>query len=208
MNKIVVIFLYAVLSSTLSYASIEDLFFKRIENVRSLEVCFIQKSKVDQIQENYDVYEGKLIFKKPLKFRWYYTKNSKAVVVSDGKFIYAYFPEQNQLNISQIDNSTEIFPLISLVSSRKDFEKFYDKEAVNVSGSFTEIVFKPKFKGSMFKEISIVFSNKRVIPVRILTLGVDGSENIYDIACWKENVKVNDSMFTIKPKEGTSINRY
>ncbi len=202
---IVVLF---VLAFDFAYCSTVDSFLNRIEKVKTLEICFTQKSKLDPIQDEYDYYEGKLIIKKPLKFKWYYTRNSRAMVVSDGKFIYAYFPEQKQLNVSKVDNSTEVFPLISLISERLNFQKFYKKEALKVEGGFTEVIFKPRFKSSIFKSISIVYDNKKVIPIKVVTFGIDGSENIYQITCWKENVKIDDSTFEIKPSKGTLINSY
>ncbi len=206
MHRILIPFFLLLLMDCASAGPI-DAFLKRVEGVKSFKVCFTQKSKVDPIQDSYDVYEGSLTFLKPLKFRWTYTVNSTATVICNGKSIYTYFPEQKQLNVSKVDNSTEIFPLVSMLSSEREFRKFYTVSAFKKGRGGFEYVIEPKLKTSMFRSIAFVLG-KDLIPKRVVTFGVDGSENVYEITCWKENVPVDPSIFSFVPERGVQIIRY
>ena len=67
---------------------------------------FVQESMVKSLGKK-QVSEGTVSFKKPGKMRWTYQKPFKQEIISDGKTLWNYRPEDQQVMVSQMSQAVQ-----------------------------------------------------------------------------------------------------
>ncbi|SNR78051.1 LolA family protein [Desulfurobacterium atlanticum] len=172
-------------------------FLSHLEKVKTLEISFVQITEYDPELEEKDIYKGKIEYKRPAKFKWSYTKNSKIEIVSDGKTVWTCIPENNKLEKTSTEESMDYFPIIRILEYPQEFSKYFmlvsdakfkDKIAYEIT---------PKRKNVTYEKIIIIFKEDKPYPVSFQVINEDGSTITYIIEKWQENVKLPDTIFTI-----------
>lgn len=148
---------------------------------------------------------GKLFFKRPGKMLWRYDEPKDQFVLADGKHLYFYQPEQNQVIKTPLKNAFRgdipLSFLLGLGNLKKDFNatlKASDAEQ-NVlrlepkgeAGGYSEILLGVSKKGS-----DILWVSVRDAASNLTTLRFSGM---------RKGVGVNDSIFQIKIPAGADI---
>lgn len=97
---------------------------KRYESIDSLEAAFTQEV-VSRHTKSAEKYEGTVYLKKPGKMKWVYAKPANDVIVSNGKTMWIYQSDLNQVfetRVGKAASNLAIDFLSGLGSVRKDFE--------------------------------------------------------------------------------------
>ncbi len=76
---------------------------ERYEKVRSMTANFAQESTNKMLNQT-RITKGKVYFEKPGLMRWEYTAPPKNQWVSDGKTLWFYQPEENQVIVGRVDD--------------------------------------------------------------------------------------------------------
>lgn len=173
-----------------AYAGFND-FVKSIEGVKSAVVSFKQITKIPVAGDEVSLYEGVIYYKKPLKFRWQYTKGSNIYIVSDGEFVETVFPEDGDCQLFKLTKESDLFPLVSLLENPKAFRKYY-----RVLDKGNVAVVEPKFKDSIFRRIVFFFKGKKLLKIK--TVQEDGTEETYLITDFKRNVNLKNRLFRLE----------
>lgn len=99
------------LSASRSWALTLDEVIAKIEsnykNIAAFKGSFKQKATLktlNRVQEG----QGKLLYKKPNKFKWQYTKPTEQEITSDGKTLWIYIPENKQVYIYELADNQGI----------------------------------------------------------------------------------------------------
>lgn len=107
---------------------------KRYESIDSLEAAFTQEV-VSRHTKSAEKYEGAVYLKKPGKMKWVFARPTKDVIVSNGKTMWIFQSDLNQVfetPVGKAASNLAIDFLSGLGSVKKDFEltKEEDKGAV------------------------------------------------------------------------------
>lgn len=124
---VVAIITFIPLNRQVSGASLDDIILK-IQNVyhetRDLTADFIQESTLRSIDRTQTA-RGKIYFKNPGKLRWDYKSPAKQEIVTDGKTLWMYLPEDNQVIMNELSkvyrSSTSTFFLMGMGNLKRDF---------------------------------------------------------------------------------------
>jgi len=181
-------------------ASAKTKFFKflsHLEHVKTLKISFVQITEYDPELNDRDIYEGVIEYKRPAKFKWSYTKNSRMEIVSDGKIVWTCIPEEKKLEKSSIEESMDYLPVIRILEYPKEFDKYFSvvSDAKFKDKTAYEVI--PKKKNLTYEKVIIIFKENKPYPISFQVINEDGSTITYIIKKWQENVKLPDTLFTI-----------
>jgi len=148
---------------------------------------------------------GKLSFKRPGKMLWRYEEPKNQFVLTDGKHLYFYQPEQNQVIKSPLKNAFRgdipLSFLLGLGNLKKDFNA-----ALKASDDSQNVLrLEPKGEAGGYSEILVGVSKASA---DILWVSVrDAASNLTTLrfAGMRKGVGVNDSLFQIKIPNGADI---
>lgn len=146
-SKIAVIFLLSFCVCNANQTT--EKFNKYIANIKSLKANFVQTSYDGQ--GGNDETKGKIFLKKPFFFKW---KTDSQVITSNGKKIWQYDSDLEQVIIKKISNDISNMPfLVLLPKYSKSVSKFF-----NMKKDDNRFILKPKGEDSLVRRISIDFN--------------------------------------------------
>jgi len=148
---------------------------------------------------------GKLSFKRPGKMLWRYDEPKNQFVLTDGKHLYFYQPEQNQVIKSPLKNAFRgdipLSFLLGLGNLKKDFNA-----TLKASDDSQNILrLEPKGEAGGYSEILVGVSKASA---DILWVSVrDAASNLTTLrfAGMRKGVGVNDALFQIKIPNGADV---
>lgn len=165
---------------------------------------FRQETEVRTLNRNLKAW-GKLTFKRPGKMLWRYEEPKGQIVLADGKNLYFYQPEQNQVIKSPLSNAFRsdipLSFLLGLGNLKKDFN-------VALKGSDeNQYVLRLEPKGDLggFSEVNVGVSRSTS---DILWVSVrDAASNVTTIrfSGMRKGVGVQESLFRFQVPDGADV---
>ncbi|MFH1074992.1 MAG: outer membrane lipoprotein carrier protein LolA [Candidatus Firestonebacteria bacterium] len=180
-----------------------DSFDNKLETFRA-EVT--QEVKIADMTEA-QVLKGTITIKKPDKILLEYTSPVKQNIISDGKTLWVYFKEQNQVIVQEVaageNKDNIIFQLPKYlkylkdryVGSLKEEEKYEDKEAVLME-------FVPKTEGEDFTRIKLWVDKEKWLPFSTTVYIGESNSITVRFSNIRTNETTEDSVFDFKIPEG------
>lgn len=120
-------------------------------NLRSLSANFAQSLYDDQgetIQES----RGTLLLQRPGRFRWDYTQPFQQLILADGKRLWIYDSELEQVTVKKLDQALGNAPIMLLSEDRPLEEDFSIRELGNRAG-LEWLELEPRVKDTDFQKI-------------------------------------------------------
>jgi outer membrane lipoprotein carrier protein len=187
-----------------SAEAIVDSLQKNYDATVDFTADFRQETEVKTLNRSLKAW-GKMSFKRPGKMLWRYEEPKGQFVLADGKNLYFYQPEQNQIIKSPLKNAfrsdVPLSFLLGIGNLKKDFnstlkgndEKQYTVrlEPKNESGGFSEILLgvgKPSF--------DILWVSVRDATGNLTTIHLSGM---------RKAVGLKDSLFTLQVPKGADV---
>ncbi|HZS35589.1 MAG TPA: outer membrane lipoprotein chaperone LolA [Polyangia bacterium] len=152
---------------------------------------------------------GEVWLKKPGKMRWDYAKPEKKLMVSDGKTLWVYEPEDEQAFKQDMSASTLPAQVSFLVGESK-LEKEFDitvSEPLPGVGGAGEIVLKlaPKTPTSAYNHLVFVVDEKTGQVKETIIFDQTGGQNRLTFTGLEQNKNVDEGKFRFSPPAGTKI---
>ena len=151
MKKII---LSLIMLTSVAFASTADDLISKIKNIQSMSASFTQKLIDGQSNSNVNS-KGTMSLMKPQFFKWITTSPNNQEIVSNGKKLWIYDGDLEQLIIKKVSNNISQFPYLILLS----------KNSVNLSKLFSikekatnTYILKPK-NDDMINSITIKFTD-------------------------------------------------
>jgi outer membrane lipoprotein carrier protein len=173
-------------------------FFKGLQ---TLQAEFVQTVK-DSRGNATDQSAGKLAIKKPGKFRWDYARPNAQTIVSDGKRIWLYDPELEQVTIRRADLSLNGTPAM-LLSGEGDLRDSFVVEHVEQRDGMTVINLSPKRADTDFKLLQVAL-NKGQLTAMSLTDKLSQT-TLLEFKQLKRNTTVAESQFIFNVPKGVDV---
>ena len=172
-----------------------------VNNTHALKAHFVQSvynSKMDQTQES----EGEMMFSRPGKFRWIYMKPYAQLLVGDGKKLWAYDEDLNQVTVRKLDNALGSSPA-ALLAGDNEIEKDFNIAEGGAKEGLEWLDASPKGKESNFQSIRMGFSGN-LLSVLVLK-DYFGQVTIIHFSKMEVNPKISADTFKFVPPKGTDV---
>ena len=145
--------------------------------------------------------QGELYLRKPGRTRWVYTIPAGKLFGSDGKFAYAYFPDEKRFEKSSLKASDDMKAPLAFLLGRLQFEKEFREFRTLPDGPSTFITAAPKSDKMPFTEVTFLVDPN--FTIRWLNVkGQDGSQLDFAFSAEKRNPPIAESMFKFAPPLG------
>lgn len=151
-----------------------------------------------QLQET----SGELALKRPGLFRWHTDEPMEQLLVSDGKQVWLYDPDLEQVTIQSLDQRLTHTPALLLSGDvsqiRENFEITFKE-----GGSVVDFILKPKSKDTLFDSLRLSFRNGVLNDMQLID-SIGQRTNILFMSV-KMNEPLDDKQFSFDIPEGADV---
>jgi outer membrane lipoprotein carrier protein len=169
--------------------------------VQTLELTFTQKYT---FQKRLRTEKGELFLRKPGRMRWQYTAPAGKLFVSDGKFMYAYFPNENRVEKTPFKETEDMRAPLAFLLGRLNFQDDFREFRTEPDRDNIFITALPKSDKLLYTEVKFLVSPDFVIHWLSVS-GQDGSTNEFVFENEKKNPPIPDTMFHFTPPPGAEF---
>jgi outer membrane lipoprotein carrier protein len=195
----------AMLSASVAAAPPNEAGTARVEQflkaLQSFEAEFSQ-TLTDKSGRVLDESSGRLAIQRPNRFRWDYTAPSEQVIVADGKRIWLYDPELEQVTVRRLDDTLSATPAMLLSGEgnlRENFKVVASRRERNVDW----ITLEPVRSDTDFKSVTLGFVGSELRHMQLADkLNQTTSLEFTDM---ESNTPLDPQRFTFKPPPGADV---
>ncbi len=155
-----------------------------------IEFSYIMENKEENIKET----EKGTIYIEGNKYRLHIAQQ---IIISDGKTIWTYFKDANEVQINDADTNDENTPLNMLTTYNKNYRPKLIRE-VPKSGRIIQIIDLTPNKSQSFYKIRLEIDKSVNMIVNSAIYDKSGTIFIYTIDKFTENPNIDSSQFTFK----------
>ena len=172
-----------------------------LQDVKSLKADFTQVV-LDSNQKQVKQSTGTLIIKRPDRFRWDYAKPNEEIIVADGKRLWLYDVQLQQITVKPLNDTLAASPAVLLAGSN-DVDKSFTVTEYGEKDGLAWVVLTPKVKDSDFDSIKLGFKGDDISVMELK----DNLGNTTRITLDKiqRNPVVNDDSFKFIPPPGADV---
>ena len=213
MRKTVVLLLLIFLCSIHAYSEEQDLdsvidgVQKKYEQIDNFQAVFTQESEIKALNKT-QLAEGEVWFKKPGKMRWNYNTPKKDQIVSDGKTLWFYDEEEQQVIETPLNQVSETQSTTTLLSGLGKIKKLFDAsfaEPDNHSPNGEYMVDLVPKGDEEYNKVTISVDKNDMMVNKIFLHDPLGNLTTVKLADIKTNNGVSDSLFEFKTPEGAEV---
>lgn len=176
----------------------------KYESITSIKADFIQEvsSKGMPAMKS----EGKVWLKKPGKMRWEYEKPAKDLIVSDGKTIWLYQPDLNQV-IERPASMSASAMATDFLSGIGNIEKEFDVKLSELESINHVLILTPKQEQPGLSKLILEVGKENSIVERTIITDHFGNQTAVTFKDVKLNASIKDKLFKYTPPKGAAIVR-
>ncbi|ASG67285.1 outer-membrane lipoprotein carrier protein [Francisella halioticida] len=198
MKKLILLLITIFISVNICFADAADSLVKKIRSINSMTADFSQR--LINNQDDNITTQGKMSLKKPQFFRWIITLPNNQQIISNGKKLWIYDGDLEQLIIKKVSNNIAQYPYLILLSKNTDsIDKLFTVKEKNDNS----YVLKPK-SDEMINSIVIKFDNEN----KLKSLDISTSLNQFTqikFSNVKDNASLNNTLFNFKVPKNTDV---
>jgi outer membrane lipoprotein carrier protein len=177
-----------------------DRFFNDVLTFKASFNQVVLDEALNPIQES----SGTLYLQRPNKFRWDYDQPFKQHIVSDGKQIWVYDVELQQVTVRKMDGALGNTPAILLAGKGKLGDNF-EVKALGKQGTLEWVKMIPKNKDGGFEDIRVGFENGKIRKLEMIDSF--GQITRIDLRNNRENKPISKNKFRFTPPKGVDVVR-
>ena len=153
-----------------------------------------------------DFATGKMYVRYPGMMRWEYQKPEKQIIITDGKKLWIYRSDDNQVMTGSAPAFFSDGKGASFLSDIKLIrEKFNISKVQSTDDYFYELKLEPREKTLDVSDIRISVTKNTFTVIRIITYNSYGDENRIELINNTFNVKLDDSLFSFDIPPGADV---
>jgi outer membrane lipoprotein carrier protein len=173
-----------------------------LASLKTLTAAFVQivQDKQGQVTERAT---GTLSISRPDRFRWDYREPYAQTIVADGKKLWLYDPDLEQVTVRSLEQGLGTTPAMLLSGSGKVGDAF-SAGPIEQQQSWTWCRLTPKQKGSDFERVSLAFDGRNELAAMELVDKL-GQTTTIEFAQVKRGAMLGDSLFRFVPPKGADV---
>jgi outer membrane lipoprotein carrier protein len=151
-------------------------------------------------------HRGTVAVKKPGKMRWVYTSPDRNELISDGRKIYWYVPEDKQVTVSDVGSESQASTSLMFLTGRGDIARDFTPSFVeSATPGALALKLVPR-RAEPDYEYLVVTINPSTLQMQALTTrDRQGGENTITFTNMKENRRLPDKTFVFTPPRGVNV---
>ena len=174
-----------------------------LERVQSMRASFRQEI-VNGNQEVVEEARGRMVLKRPGRFRWDYEQPYKRLVVADGERLWLYEADLEQVTVRPLAAGLGDTPAALLTGARDVLDRF-EYVSSTTGDHITWVRLKPRSADSDFESVAIGFTGEKLVQLELNDrLGQQTRLYLSDI---EVNAKVADDTFHFQVPDGVDVIR-
>lgn len=185
-------------------AAVLDRLQRNYDSTADFTADFRQETEVKTLNRALKT-SGKVFFKRPGKMLWQYDTPKDQFVLADGKFLYFYQPEQNQIIKSPLQNAFRTDIPLSFLLGLGNLKKDFIPTLKESTGDLHVLGLEPKADAGGYSDIQVGVDRTSS---DIVWIGVrDGAGNLTTIRFtnMRKGVGVADGKFQLMIPDGADI---
>ncbi len=147
---------------------------------------------------------GDFAIQRPGKFRWNYRKPYEQLIVSDGKEVWLFDPDLNQVTVKVIDKALDSSPA-ALLSGENNLDKRYTLKALQAREGLAWVEAIPKQNDSNFNRVRLGFANNEIRKMELEDSF--GQTTRIELRMQGINGKPDAALFRFTPPKGADVIR-
>ena len=151
---------------------------------------------------------GMLYVKKPGRMRWDYTTPEKKLVVSDGRTIFLYFPNDKQVMKNPVPAQDEATSAVLFLMGKgnivRDFAVRWAEGGTDTDGGY-RLRLDPKTRQAEYDWLEITADRDTFRIVGLTAADAQGGRSSFRFSNFKENAGLADKMFQFTIPRGTEV---
>ena len=180
---------------------------KKYEQINNFHAAFTQEAEVKALNKVQKA-DGEVWFKKPGKMRWNYNTPNKDQIVSDGKTLWFYDEEEEQVietTLNQVSETQSTTTLLSGLGNIKELfnASFTEPGEINPNGGYL-IDLVPK-GDEEYNKVTISVNKKDMMVNAIYLYDPFGNLTTINLKDIKIDGGVSDSLFDFKVPSGAEV---
>lgn len=172
-----------------------------VQHVHAASGNFSQRT-VDAQGKERPEQSGEFAFKRPGQFKWQVLRPYEQLVLSDGKQLYQYDPDLNQLTQRGVDAAIGASPAAILFGSGQLDQSFDLKERPDTE-NLQWLRATPKGNDAGFDYVDIGFMDAQ--PTKLILLDAFGQKTLIELSNMKTNVTFKDNDFRFIPPADVDV---
>jgi outer membrane lipoprotein carrier protein len=196
--------LWSLAAESNSAEAIVDRLQKSYDATADFTADFRQENEVKTLNRTLKA-SGKVSFKRPGKMHWRYDEPKGQFVLADGKHLYFYQPEQNQVIKSPLKNAFRGDIPLSFLLGLGNLKKEFNAALKSTEETGYILRLEPKGEAGGFSEILLAVSKSSF---DILWVSIrDAAANLTTIrfSGMRKGVGLNDSLFQVQIPKGADV---
>ena len=145
---------------------------------------------------------GTMQFSRPGRFRWEYDRPHEQLIVGDGKRVWLYDKELNQVTVRRMDRALGSSPAAILAGSN-DIEKDYALSAVGSRDGLEWLEAVPRAQDTAFERVRLGFGKTGLEAMELRDQF--GQITVIKFSTMERNVKLPGELFRFTPPKGADV---
>ena len=181
-------------------ASVESLrsMLEQTSTARARFAQMVLDKNLKQLQQA----TGTMQFSRPGKFRWEYDKPQEQVIVGDGKQVWLYDKDLNQVTVRRFDRALGSSPA-ALLAGSNEIEKNYTFTAIGNQEGLDWLEAVPKTKDTSFEKIRLGFGKSGLEAMELRDQF--GQVTVIKFSTIERNIKLPPEAFRFTPPKGADV---
>jgi outer membrane lipoprotein carrier protein len=168
---------------------------------------FFQESTLKAMQLN-DTAQGKLIVKRPDKMRWEYSQPDEQIIITDGRSLWIYRPEDNQVMVGK---APDFFGDGKGAGFLTDMNRIRGSFGIQLQPAENEAYYRldmiPLKPSPELSRVVLSVSKKTYQVDQVITTNSYGDETRIVLSDYHFNLNPEDGLFTFDIPDGTDVIR-
>ncbi|WP_444998149.1 outer membrane lipoprotein chaperone LolA [Aliikangiella sp. IMCC44359] len=177
---------------------------EKFAKLRTYQSDFEQRV-YDENGKEIDFSSGTFSIEKPDHFRWEIKQKFSQLIIADGKHLWTYDKDLEQVTIQYQSKMLADSPLLLLTSDSSRLANAFDISLINVEDNPDHLLFqlKPKQEDGVFESVHILFEAEKI--AELLMTDSLGQKTSVKFINAKVNPKLTLDLFIFKVPEGVDV---
>lgn len=172
-----------------------------IQSYQALFIQYVTDQRGARVQET----AGYIQAKRPNLFFWETQPPLAQRIVADGKEIWIYDPDLEQVTVKTLGEDIQNTPALLLSGDVQNLQKAYEITHQQVSEKIDQFVLVPKGKDSLFEQMRLSFDKGVLTEMRLMDSL--GQRTVISFSKIETNPNIPDSTFRFQVPEGVDVFR-